>query len=211
MNNLNRELIMQAQMYIDKGDYRRAMALGFSHEELRRIANLTTSEVEAVARVVPNLARFQVDHRALETALNRTSRETETNEQVDRCIKLGASVEMLGTFFGMTPNRVSARRNILGLNRRLGRLPMPDEKADHSAWKAWQTISPDPDDSRAHEDLASMMQLAEETELLLTVVWTLVKQWTQPDIEHLSSIPGEADDQSAEDVSSRSKQHRGTA
>ncbi|MFG6179621.1 STY4526/YPO1902 family pathogenicity island replication protein, partial [Halomonas sp. THAF12] len=99
--------------------------------------------------------------------------------KIDRCLELGASVQMMTRFFALTGNDCSTRRALLGLESRQGRLAMPADDVEHDAYRRWQNITRDPDDSSCIDDLDGMIALAEETDLSLGVVWHLVNEWAQ--------------------------------
>ncbi|MBZ9559037.1 MULTISPECIES: DUF2857 domain-containing protein [unclassified Modicisalibacter] len=188
---LNNALFNQALELIREGDMRRARALGFSNEELQSLSRLRASEIESMIHEFPGVARFELDHEMFRAALRRIDRDQDRDELVDQCIRHGASVQMLAAFFGLTPNDCSARRALLGVPSRQGRLPMPDESVEHAAWHRWQTISSDPASPASAEDIRGMLVLAEEVELPLAVIWTLIRQWTTPEQARQESVPGD--------------------
>ncbi|QEA38614.1 DUF2857 domain-containing protein [Pistricoccus aurantiacus] len=188
---LNHALFNQALVLIREGDMRRARALGFSNEELQRLSRLRACEIEAMIHEFPAVARFELDHGIFKAALRRIERDQDRDGLVDHCIRHGASVQMLGAFFGLTPNDCSARRTLLGVPSRQGRLPMPEESVEVAAWHRWQTISDDPASPAASEDIRGMLVLAEELSLPLAVVWTLIKQWTTPEQARREILPSE--------------------
>ncbi|CAO1665229.1 MULTISPECIES: DUF2857 domain-containing protein [Salinicola] len=188
---LNHALFNQALVLIREGDMRRARALGFRDDELQSLSRLRASEIESLINEFPGVARFELDHDTFKAALRRVDRDQDRDGLVDHCIRHGASVQMLATFFGLTPNDCSARRTLLGVPSRQGRLPMPEEKVEHEAYHRWQTISDDPASPGAVEDIRGMLVLAEEVELPLAVIWTLIKQWTLPEQARQQSLPAE--------------------
>ncbi|WP_353980860.1 DUF2857 domain-containing protein [Salinicola endophyticus] len=188
---LNHALFNQALILIREGDMRRARALGFHDEELQSLSRLRASEIESLIHEFPGVARFELDHETFKAALRRVDRDQDRDGIVDQCIRRGASVQMLVTFFGLTPNDCSARRTLLGVPSRQGRLPMPDEAVEHEAYRRWQTISHDPASPRAAEDIRGMLVLSEEVDLPLAVIWMLIKQWTEPEQAPQQSLPAE--------------------
>ncbi|SFI19075.1 DUF2857 domain-containing protein [Modicisalibacter xianhensis] len=192
---LNHALFNQALVLIREGDMRRARALGFNNEELQRLSRLRASEIESLINEFPGVARFELDHETFKAALRRIDRDQDRDGLVDHCIRHGASVQMLATFFGLTPNDCSARRTLLGVPSRQGRLPMPEESIEIDAWHRWQTISDDPSSPSASEDIRGMLVLAEEVKLPLAVIWTLIRQWTTPEQARQKSVPGEDEGQ----------------
>lgn len=188
---LNHALFNQALVLIREGDMRRARALGFNNEELQRLSRLRASEIESLIHEFPGVARFELDHDTFTAALRRVDRDQDRDSFVDHCIRHGASVQMLATFFGLTPNDCSARRTLLGVPSRQGRLPMPEESVEIDAWHRWQSISNDPANPASAEDIRGMLVLAEEVNLPLAVIWALIKQWTKPEQARRESLPSE--------------------
>ncbi|MFY0992321.1 DUF2857 domain-containing protein [Halomonas sp. C05BenzN] len=175
--NLNQALLSQVMGFLREGNMRRALALGFSEEELRTLRRLRASDIDSLACAGPVVARFSVDHAALRGVLARIDRDQDRETLIDRCLRLGASVSMMGVFFGLTGNDCSTRRQLLDIAPRQGRLAMPSEQAEHDAWERWQQIALDP---RSTDDLQGMVTLADETDIPLAVVWHLIKQWGDP-------------------------------
>lgn len=175
-------ILNQAIVFIREGNMSRAKSLGFTEGELRELRRLSASDLEELAREKQTICRFQVDHEMLHARIRRLTQDQDREGQIDRCLELGASVAMMATFFGLTPNDVSTRRLMLNLETRPGRQALPPEAEEHEAWHRWQAISSDAKDSlRAPEDLTGMIALAEETGLTLTAIWSLVKGWVNAD------------------------------
>ena len=179
---INYALLNQALALIRDGNMRRARSLGFTESELRELRRLTATDLEELAREKQVICRVIVDHEMLLARIRRLGQDQDRESQIDRCLELGASVAMMGKFFGLTPNDCSTRRSLLGLATRQGRQAMPSEEKEHEAWHRWQAISPDAGDPvYAPDDLKGMIVLAEETGLSLTAIWSLVKAWVDAD------------------------------
>src|SRR3546814_8435218 len=79
-------------------------------------------------------------------------------------LRLGASTEMVGRFYGLTHQEVALRRDILGLPKRKGRHPVLDEEQDTALWKQWRvfaearSIACD-DDARSEEHTSQLQSL----------------------------------------------------
>ncbi|EPC00564.1 hypothetical protein L861_06400 [Litchfieldella anticariensis FP35 = DSM 16096] len=185
--HLNHALLTQVMALLREGNMRKALALGFSEDELRTLRRMRASEIESLACTGRVFARFSVDHQALKGILSRLDEDQDRESLIDRCLRLGASVSMMGTFFGLTTNDCASRRQLLGIEPRQGRLAMPSEGQEHDAWERWQHIAPDPRDA---EDVQGMITLASETGLPLAVIWHLVKQWAEPD-QPRTTVPAE--------------------
>ena len=102
--NLNQALLSQVMGFLREGNMRRALALGFSEDELRTLRRLRASDIDSLACAGPVVARFSVDHAALRGVLARIDRDQDRETLIDRCLRLGASVSMMGAFFGLTGN-----------------------------------------------------------------------------------------------------------
>jgi hypothetical protein len=172
-------ILRQAITYVREGNMRRARALGFTDPELRELRRLSATDVDALASSNPVVCRLSVDHELLGGVFRRLSTDVDREKTIDRCLMLGASVQMMYSFFGLTGNDCSTRRALLGLESRQGRLAMPAEESEHDAYRRWQQICDAPDDVRAADDIQGMIVLAEETNIPLGVVWQLVKNWSR--------------------------------
>ncbi|WP_434986951.1 DUF2857 domain-containing protein [Vreelandella zhaodongensis] len=187
---INYALLSQAMALIRDGNMRRARSLGFTESELRDLRRLTATDLEELAREKQVICRVTVDHEMLLAKMRRLGQDQDRESQIDRCLELGASVAMMGKFFGLTPNDCSTRRSLLGLETRQGRQAMPSEEKEHEAWYRWQAISPDARDPvYAPDDLPGMVVLAEETGLSLTAIWSLVKAWVDADPDPVRGKP----------------------
>lgn len=50
---------------------------------------------------------------------------------IDRALMLGASIQMLNSYFGLTTSKVSARRSLLGKQEPMGRKPAATEEEEN--------------------------------------------------------------------------------
>ena len=172
-------ILRQAITYVREGNMRRARALGFNDEELRELRRLSATDIDALATSNPVVCRLSVDHDLLGGVFRRLSSDMDRERTIDRCLELGASVQMMSSFFGLTGNDCSTRRALLGLESRQGRVAMPTETEEHDAFRRWQDISAAPTAPDAADDIQGMIVLCEETCIPLGVVWQLVKTWAQ--------------------------------
>ena len=100
---------------------------------------------------------------------------------VDRMLRLGASTEMVGRYYGLTHQEVALRRDILGLPKRKGRHPVLDEQQDAALWQRWRAALADSgiglDDDIAM--LAVAMDLSADMRLPMSVVWAAIQGWIE--------------------------------
>ncbi|CAB5670061.1 Protein of uncharacterised function (DUF2857) [Delftia tsuruhatensis] len=174
---LNQAVIAQALHDLRNGQIRRCKAMGFGDAELEALKHPALTSVLANAMVSWCSISINVD--VFKRLLNQAREGEREIAAVDRMLKLGASTEMVGQFYGLTHQEVALRRDILGLPKRRGRHPVLDEQQDTLLWQRLkarseeQTVSLD-DDMVA---LEIAMDLAEDMALPLSVVWAAVKSW----------------------------------
>jgi len=104
---------------------------------------------------------------------------------VDRMLRLEASTEMVGHFYGLTHQEVALRREMLELTGRKGRHPVLDEQQDTELWHQWKTLADERHIDMTNEAamLPAAMDLAENMALPLAVVWAAIKNWRQIEME----------------------------
>lgn len=192
-SSLTHAILHQAIAFIRDGNMRRARALGFSDEELRELRRMTATDIDAISSDGPVVCRLAVDHEVLLVLIRRLTQDQDRDAMIDRALTLGASVQMMSEYFGLTGNDCSTRRQLLGLPSRQGRLAMPGESAEHDAWHRWQQITDDPKVERSLGDISGMMVLAEETGIPLAVVYTLIKRWLYGESEDSGDVSPTSD------------------
>lgn len=170
-NNLLLNLVME----LKAGNLRRCEALGLKPEEMRLLRKLSTEELQYLSESAVSVINVNIHHENLVLMLEQASREQLRNERIDRAIALGASIEMMKTFFGLNASDMSARRRLDGIETRQGRCQLPDEKTESTLWHRWQGAHIV--DITSLDALETMMLLAEEEDTSLTVIWGLVKHW----------------------------------
>jgi len=100
-------------------------------------------------------------------------------------LRLEASTEMVGHFYGLTHQEVALRREMLGLTGRKGRHPVLDEQQDIELWHQWKVLTDERAINMTDETamLPAAMDLAENMALPLAVVWAAIKNWQQIETE----------------------------
>ncbi|MGO3130351.1 MAG: DUF2857 domain-containing protein [Alcaligenes sp.] len=174
---LNQAVIAQALYDLRNGQLRRCKAMGFGDEELSALKRPELISVLLNASV--SWCSVSINQEVVKRLLRQAQDAENEIAYVDRMLKLGASTEMVGRFYGLTHQEVALRRDILGLPKRKGRHPALDEQQDTALWEQWRALAKarriDIDDDAAILDVA--MDLAEDMLLPLSVVWSAIKGW----------------------------------
>ncbi|EAR9308651.1 DUF2857 domain-containing protein [Klebsiella pneumoniae] len=172
---INQFILTHVIHALREGNVRYCETLGFGPQELCELSQLSMEDVLYLSQSAASFMNITVHHDVLAKMLAQVRQEQQFRQLLSRVIQLGASIAMINHYFGLSAAEVSARRRLYGLSIPQGRNQIPDEQTDHTAWQRWKEVEVENLDSR--EALEAMMQVAEEQDLSLTVVWNLVKQW----------------------------------
>lgn len=176
---LNQAVIAQALHDLRNGQLRRCQAMGFGDQELEVLKQPALVSMLANASVA--WCSVSVNREVLQRLLQQVSDVEQEVASVDRMLRLGASTEMVGMFYGLSHQEIALRRNILGLPKRRGRYPTLDEAQDSDLWKQWKAEctrrGADTEDDLAM--LALAMDLAERMDIPLSVVWVAIQHWIE--------------------------------
>jgi hypothetical protein len=174
---LNQAVVAQALHDLRNGQLRRCLSMGFSERELDVLKQPALVSLLANAQVPWCSVKVNTDVLwRLVSQLNDIEQEIAT---VDRMLRLGASTEMVSTFYGLTHQEVALRRDIIGLPKRKGRHPVLNEEQETTLWKRWKSAIDERgialDDDSAMLTLA--MDLAEALSLPMSVIWAAIHSW----------------------------------
>ncbi|WP_211460831.1 DUF2857 domain-containing protein [Collimonas silvisoli] len=174
---LNQAVIAQALHDLRSGQLRKAKSMGFDDDDLDALKHPAMASLLANANV--SWCSVTVNRDVLRRLLRQVNEFAKEIQEVDRLLRLGASTDLVGRFFGLTHQEIALRRSVLGLPKRKGRHPVLKEDQDGNLWKRWSTAVKErgiaPDDETAM--LAIAADLAEVTELPLSVVWNAIRGW----------------------------------
>ncbi len=176
-NPLNQAVIAQALYDLRNGQLRRCKAMGFGEEELDALKHPALISVLANANV--SWCSVSVNREVLRRLLKQAQDVEKEIATVDRMLRLGASTEMVGRFYGLTHQEIALRREVLGLPKRKGRHPVLDEEQDTELWRRWKAVTSSRNLELENETsvLDAAMDLAEGMELPLSVAWAAIKNW----------------------------------
>ncbi|WP_025809775.1 DUF2857 domain-containing protein [Pseudomonas chlororaphis] len=174
---LNQAVIAQVLHDLRNGQLRRAKSMGFEDDDLNALKN--PAMVSLLANALVSWCSVLVNRDVLRHLLKQVEDDAKQIQDVDRLLRLGASTELISRFFGYTHQETAVRRSALGLPKRRGRHPVLTEKQDTELWKRWshqlKQLDVDRGDDAAMFILAA--DLAEETELPLSVIWNAIRGW----------------------------------
>ncbi len=151
--------------------------MGFGEEELDALKHPALISVLANANV--SWCSVSVNREVLRRLLKQAQDVEKEIATVDRMLRLGASTEMVGRFYGLTHQEIALRREVLGLPKRKGRHPVLDEEQDTELWRRWKAVTSSRNLELENETsvLDAAMDLAEGMELPLSVAWAAIKNW----------------------------------
>lgn len=174
---LNQAVVAQALHDLRNGQLRRCKAMGFGEAELEALKR--PAFVSVLANATVSWCSVAVNRDVLRRLLSQVRDVEEEIATVDRMLRLGASTEMVSSFYGLTHQEVALRRDVLGLPKRKGRHPVLDEEQDAALWRRWKSAQEDRgvalDDDLSMLTLA--MDLAEAMSLPMSVVWAAIRGW----------------------------------
>ncbi|MFP1816863.1 DUF2857 domain-containing protein [Lonsdalea quercina] len=175
--SLNYAVLTDVLHALKEGNIRYCEALGFTYDEMNAINQLSLDELFIVSRASAQFMNVTIHHEVLRQILAQSRQEVLLQQQINRAISLGGSIELLNQYFGLSSNEISARRRLLGISISQGRTQIPDEDTDAEIWVRWQKRRPENIDSLNALDV--MMQVTEELSSQdegpsLTVVWNRI-------------------------------------
>lgn len=174
---LNQAVIAQALHDLRNGQLRRCKAMGFGDRELDALKH--PALVSVLINAAVSWCTVKVNPEVLQRLLRRVDDMEKEIASVDRMLRLGASTEMVGKFYGLTHQEVALRRNVLGLPKRKGRHRVLSEAEDTALWDRWRLAVKERgislDDDMAQLEL--VLDLAEESSLPAAVLWNAIHEW----------------------------------
>jgi hypothetical protein len=174
---LNQAVLTQALHDLRNGQLRRCKNLGFEDRDLEALKHPELISVLLNASVC--WCSVQVNTTVLRRLLCQVYDIEKEIATIDRMLRLGASTDMISKFFGLTHQEIALRRAVLDLPRRKGRYPVLSDEQDIALWSRWKQARKERDialdDDMAMLELA--MDLAEESHVPMSVVWTAIRSW----------------------------------
>lgn len=179
---INEAVLSQVLDHMRTGQLQRCVEMGISPEVLSQIQHPT---IMSLLRNTPvNWVNVTVNNDIIERLLVSAARSEEETRLIERAIRLGATTNLLNTFFGLTPQESALQRTLIGVKPPRGRWPELTEDQDHHLWYRWTKLMEEHEvkisDSLAMLDIA--MLVAEELltdGLTLAQVWSRITYWVE--------------------------------
>ncbi|MCD9008068.1 DUF2857 domain-containing protein [Luteimonas sp. XNQY3] len=174
---LNQAVIAQALHDLRNGQLRRAKTMGFGDEDLDALKHPAMVSVLANASV--SWCSVIVNRDVVRRLLHQVDDVSREISEIDRLLRLGASTELVSKFFGLTHQEIALRRSVIGLPKRKGRHPVLTEQQDADLWIGWSAEVKEREtalnDDKGMLEIAA--DLAEQTALPLSVIWSAIGKW----------------------------------
>lgn len=158
--SLNYDILIDALHALKEGDIRYCEKLGFTYDEMNTLNRITLDELFIISRAYARFMNVTIHHEALHLLLLQSGQEVKLQDQINRAISLGGSLELINRYFSLTSHETCARRRLLGIHVAQGRTRLPNENIDADIWLRWQKQRVDNIESL--HALDAMMQITEE-------------------------------------------------
>lgn len=176
---LNQAVLAQALQDLRNGQLRHCLSMGFSEQDLEILKQ--PALIALLANAPVPWCTVTVDSAIVKRLVNQMHSLEEEIATVDRMLRLGASSEMISTYFGLTHQEVALRREVLGLPKRKGRHAVLSEEQETALWKQWKILITERgialDDEIAM--LSPAMDLADRQAVPMAVVWAAILGWIE--------------------------------
>jgi len=176
MKTTHAELVYQTLRYASEtlagGDIEAVLDLGFTVEQIARLAQLTLNDLRHLSQVRTHFLDVSVHVACFDRVLVHMDQNRHRESLYDELICQGASFPMLRAFTGMSNREFATRRRLLGMTGSgAGRPATPSEDDEQKLWNAWQSSS-----HLLHEE--RYLDASKTTGLPLSVIWSLINRWT---------------------------------
>lgn len=171
---LNFTVLTQVLHELRKGNLERCRALGFADEDLRLLQAQSPKALSRLAHARVSWVCVQVDLPVLRHLIAQCMRDELKEALINRALTLGASSAIMYRCFAMEHSETAMRRRLLKIPGRKGRPRHLSEAQEHALWRRWRQLSPPGSGHDPADQLEAMMQLAEEQQVSLTLIWQQV-------------------------------------
>lgn len=136
-SNLNLSILHMVQNGINQGKIQSLLEMGFTLEQLQRMKELSYNQITHIASSQVLLIDVQINAQMFNIILDRAQEHEERLRIIDKAISLGASIEILNTYFGLSTADISSSRKLQDLSISKGRLRKPTEHEKIVIWEKW--------------------------------------------------------------------------
>lgn len=124
-NNINLAILNMVHNFINEGKIHSLIEMGFTIEHLKQMKELSYSQVTYIANSPVLLIQVTIDTKLFDVVLARAKEFEERSHIIDKAYSLGASIEILNKYFGLSTSDISCSRKLKDLTVSKGVLGNP--------------------------------------------------------------------------------------
>ncbi|WP_392562222.1 STY4526/YPO1902 family pathogenicity island replication protein [Orbus sturtevantii] len=136
-SNLNLSILHMVQNNITQGKIQSLIDMGFTLAQLQRMKDLSYNQIVHIASSQVLIIDVNINHQMFDVVLNRAQEHEARSLVIDKAISLGASIEVLNHYFGLSTTDISSSRKLKDLSISKGRLRKPSEQEKLIIWEKW--------------------------------------------------------------------------
>lgn len=173
---LNQAMIAQALHNMHNGEFRRCKAMGFSASMMAALKQ--PEKVSLLVHAQVCWCTVTVNQEIVDQLLQQIDESALNIANVNRMLRLGASVEMIRRASGLTPREIRVRRDTLGLPAHKGRYSELNREQIAELRRCWRTQlqAGDIEFDDKHSLLLASLDIAEKLGHPASVVWRTVEK-----------------------------------
>lgn len=139
-------------------------ALSIRPDQVRRIAELRTSELLELGETSGPSILFDIDPDVLDRVFVSLKAKKARERLIERCLRRDAPRAMMQRCFGISRQRYARIKRELDIAERRGRSRLPSETTRDEIHRLW-------DESKIPRTAATLLSIAEHLEISLRTVW----------------------------------------
>lgn len=184
-NNINLAILNMVHNFINEGKIQSLIEMGFTIEHLKQMKELSYSQITYIANSPVLLIQVNINTKLFDVVLARAKEFEERSHIIDKAYSLGASIEILNKYFGLSTSDISCSRKLKDLNVSKGRFRKPDEAEKIVIWEQWQikknensdiVINDDLNRLRAYMDITQHVSMMSEDNIEPLTLTSVIKE-----------------------------------
>lgn len=165
---LNTTMLHQVLHELRNGQKQRCQALGLTEEVMEVLQGLPPSILSRLAHASVPWVEIKVDTAVMRRLIEQAERDERNERLINQALKLGASSAIMNRCFGLDHSETALRRRLLKIDVARGRPQGLTEEQERDVWLRWEQLRRQDGND---EKLDTMMMLAEEQGVSLTLIW----------------------------------------
>lgn len=163
-SHLNLSILHMVHNSIIQGKINSLIEMGFTLEQLQRMKELSYAQIAHIADSKVPLISVHINTQMFDTLLARAQEHEDRLQLIDKSISLGASIEVLSKYFGLSTADISCSRKLKELSISKGRLRKPDENEKKIIWEQWLSRKSDNPDIEKPDDESRLLAYMDITQ-----------------------------------------------